>query len=180
MARIPRWEIHIRPMFNMMDADHMGYLYDVDRVWTKRRGILTRLKAGSMPPVTEHGPWPEEWIALFERWVTEGETKFGGHPPRVLLAEGSDYKLEDDGFGTLTLTGKTKVPSNDSKAYFFAKLLTDPIQEYYVYFEAPGMSGPPTIDLHLLGTVNRTAGLREIVVHALNGVERLAVPPATS
>ena len=124
-------------MFNMMDQDHMGFLYDVDRVWTKRQAILMRLKEGSMPPDSEHGPWPDEWVALFERWVKEGETNFGGNPPEPVLAEGSDYKLEE-GFGSFTLTGKTKVPTNNEKAYFFAKLLTDPVQEYYVYLEAPG------------------------------------------
>jgi len=25
-----------------------------------------------MPPIEDGGPWPEEWIALFERWIAAG------------------------------------------------------------------------------------------------------------
>ena len=72
------------------------------------------------------------------------------------------------------------MPSEDTKAYLFAKLVTEPVHEFYVYFEAPGPAGPATIDRDLFGTVKHTAGLREIVIHARNGSTRLAVPPETS
>jgi hypothetical protein len=33
--------------------------------------VLARLQDHSMP-ADQSGPWPDEWIALFGRWVSEG------------------------------------------------------------------------------------------------------------
>src|SRR4029453_12750486 len=47
-----------------------------DEVKANAAAILERLRAdpddGMMPPAGSGGPWPEEWIALFERWINEG------------------------------------------------------------------------------------------------------------
>jgi hypothetical protein len=36
--------------------------------------ILTRLRSADepTPPQASDGPWPDEWIALFARWIAEG------------------------------------------------------------------------------------------------------------
>jgi hypothetical protein len=45
-----------------------------DQVKAQAARILSRLKNEDdpMPPADEGGPWPQEWITLFERWITEG------------------------------------------------------------------------------------------------------------
>lgn len=82
--RIPYWELHIRPMFRLLDHERMLSsflgdrridLFDYDQVRAKAARILSRLREeppGCMPPDTHGGPWPEEWIALFARWSELG------------------------------------------------------------------------------------------------------------
>jgi hypothetical protein len=78
MANRPTsFQLHIRPLFTANDIAHMkprGWdLSSYDFVKSKSKEILDRLKdsADPMPPTTDGGPWPDEWIALFERWRTE-------------------------------------------------------------------------------------------------------------
>ena len=49
-------------------------LTDHTEVKVYAKEILKRLKSKNrlMPPVADDGPWPEEWISLFERWMHEG------------------------------------------------------------------------------------------------------------
>ena len=55
-----------------MEAGHSDRDY-ID-VKANAAEILKRLKSEdrTMPPVADDGPWPEEWITLFERWINEG------------------------------------------------------------------------------------------------------------
>jgi hypothetical protein len=50
-----------------------------DDVRSFSANILARLKESNprkmMPPPSNDGPWPDEWIALFERWINEGHPK---------------------------------------------------------------------------------------------------------
>jgi hypothetical protein len=73
--------LHIRTMFRQdPDIDHMinaaGLdLSSYDQVSQNANDILQRLKATDstmMPPVRSGGPWPDEWISLFARWIQEG------------------------------------------------------------------------------------------------------------
>jgi hypothetical protein len=75
------FKLHIRPLFRDLDVEHMAGLgpFSIDLtqhavVKAKAKKILTRLKneQDPMPPVSDDGPWPDEWIALFERWIAEG------------------------------------------------------------------------------------------------------------
>ena len=42
-------------------------------VKAQAREIQKHLKGEKalMPPINDGGPWPEEWIALFDRWIEE-------------------------------------------------------------------------------------------------------------
>ena len=70
--------LHIQPLFRQVDADSMHFMFDLtkyDDVVANSRDILSCLKGegrSRMPPVTQAGPWPNEWIALFNRWIDEG------------------------------------------------------------------------------------------------------------
>jgi hypothetical protein len=81
--RIPRFESHIRPMIRRRDREAMlavrGFdLWKFEDVKDLSDDILGRLKrglegtAGAMPPSDVGGPWPEEWVSLFERWMGAG------------------------------------------------------------------------------------------------------------
>jgi hypothetical protein len=75
--------LHIRPLFTETDVAHMQKggldLSSYDDVKSHANSILTRLKGGpgisQMPPASTTGPWPDEWVALFQRWVSEGCAK---------------------------------------------------------------------------------------------------------
>ena len=64
-----RFDDHIRPLFRQMDRNSMLFAFDLWKeadVASHRQQILSRLRAGSMPC---DGAWPDEKIALFERWA---------------------------------------------------------------------------------------------------------------
>src|SRR5258708_29943728 len=87
--RPPVFELHIRPMFRLLEREHMTTLvtpgidlWDLDAVWAKRNLILEHLRAEglqNMPGVPVAGPWPAEWITLFERWAATGSDAAPGH-----------------------------------------------------------------------------------------------------
>ena len=79
MAVVPSFSNHISLMFRSIDTRHMAFRFDLadyDEVKRFSEDILKSLKGLEgrrvMPPIEDGGPWPEEWIALFERWITEG------------------------------------------------------------------------------------------------------------
>jgi len=64
-----RFDDHIRPLFRPMDRNSMLFAFDLWKevdVAAHREQILARLRAGTMPC---DGAWPEQKIALFERWA---------------------------------------------------------------------------------------------------------------
>jgi CDGSH-type Zn-finger protein/truncated hemoglobin YjbI len=64
-----RFDDHIRPLFRPMDRNSMLFAFDLWKeadVVMHRQQILLRLRAGTMPC---DGAWPDEKIALFERWT---------------------------------------------------------------------------------------------------------------
>ena len=78
MNRPTSYQLHIKPIFTSTDIEHMANfgidLATFDGVKASAPDILPRLKdvARPMPPRSDGGPWPDEWIALFERWINEG------------------------------------------------------------------------------------------------------------
>lgn len=74
MTAPARFRHHIQPLFNEEQRGCMlGYLdlWSYDDVRSNASLILTRVSDHSMPD-DESGPWPDEWIALFKRWIDEG------------------------------------------------------------------------------------------------------------
>lgn len=68
----PSFARHIKPLFRPMDRQSMTWAFDL---WAyadaakHAEGILQRLRNGSMPC---DGGWPQERVALFQRWVASG------------------------------------------------------------------------------------------------------------
>jgi hypothetical protein len=66
------YERDIRPLFREEDVSSMSMAFDLasySEVRTNADKILARLSDRSMPC---DGPWPEERVELFRRWVDAG------------------------------------------------------------------------------------------------------------
>lgn len=66
--------LHIRPLFTSDQRDCMqGYLdlWSHDDVAANVELVHAKLLDHSMP-ADDTGPWPDEWISLFSRWMSEG------------------------------------------------------------------------------------------------------------
>jgi hypothetical protein len=62
----------IRPLFRAKDINAMKKAFDLsdyDDVRSHADAILGKVSAGSMPC---DGPWPQDQVDLFRRWVEEG------------------------------------------------------------------------------------------------------------
>lgn len=62
----------IRPLFRDSDRAAMRGAFDLfshDDVLAHGQAIAGRLSAGTMPC---DGPWPEQQVQLFERWLAQG------------------------------------------------------------------------------------------------------------
>jgi len=66
------FEQDIRPLFREHDRDSMKRAFDLwshDDVARHSDAILARLRDGTMPC---DGAWPDEQVALLQRWVDAG------------------------------------------------------------------------------------------------------------
>jgi CDGSH-type Zn-finger protein/truncated hemoglobin YjbI len=67
------FEAHIKPLFRERDRQSMSFAFDLwsaADVGPRATEILARLRDGSMPC---DGAWPEEKIAVFQRWIDSGQ-----------------------------------------------------------------------------------------------------------
>jgi hypothetical protein len=132
--RIPMYELHIRPLFRLIDREHMALffdLFDYDVVKQHANVILQRLRT-SMPPASSGGPWPPELVTMFARWVTAG-------CPRLLAGQGSNYQLTK--FGTsYHLEGTVEVPNDTAQAWLDIGDI-DPAHRTYKLYVDPGGDG---------------------------------------
>jgi truncated hemoglobin YjbI len=64
---------HIKPLFREGDRRSMRFAFDLwshEDVATHADAMLARLRAGTMPC---DGAWPEDRVAVFERWIDSGK-----------------------------------------------------------------------------------------------------------
>jgi hypothetical protein len=65
----------IKPLFRESDREAMQAAFDLWSVADVRRhgeAIAAAVRNGSMPC---DGPWPEDQVALFDRWLAEGSAE---------------------------------------------------------------------------------------------------------
>lgn len=141
--RTPFFEIHIRPMFRATDREHMKFafeLFDYDEVAENADDILERLE-GDMPPPGASGPWPEEWIALFKRWIDSGKKRLELGTAEFTLAASA---------AAVTITATGTFPAPGYSGWLQLESETDTAKTYVLYFEppeTPGLGDPETFSL---------------------------------
>jgi len=74
MNRKASYSLHIQPLFTASQrACMLGkfdlYKYEDVRQWA---GKIASSLANKTMPADDSKPWPDEWIALFQRWIDEG------------------------------------------------------------------------------------------------------------
>jgi hypothetical protein len=74
MNRPASFALHIAPLFTSDQRTCMLAKFDLAKyadVKAHAPKILQRLQDQSMP-ADDSNPWPDEWVALFKRWISEG------------------------------------------------------------------------------------------------------------
>lgn len=136
MSRKPRFELHIRPMFRILDRDHMDSfadLFNYENVRSEFNNILGWVRGG-MPPERQGGPWPDEWVALFERWGQENFPRLESSAATYTATRGGDL---------VTLTARGRV-ENLSDRVWPQRLNEETSPRRYVLYREPSdtASGP--------------------------------------
>jgi hypothetical protein len=164
--RTPVFELHIRPLFRATDRDHMTFfvdLWDADAVIANAAEILKRLQT-DMPPGDTGGPWPDEWIALFQRWNDGGRKRLQLGTAQFGLSAGTS---------SITITATGTFPAAGFNGWLQLESETDTTKTYVLYFEAPDtpVAGDP--DAFNLRERYRATDTRSVFVHDSTGVHPL-------
>lgn len=136
MSRVPIWELHVRPMFRLLDREHMrfaGDLWDYEFVRGHADAILGRVADAStpMPNFDTGGPWPEEWVGLFRRWVEAGFPRLQTAP-----APADGYEVKQTFTGT-RLSAWIAVPGEGFRVWLDIESVSDTERCYRLVQEPP-------------------------------------------
>ena len=128
--RTPIFELHILPMIRATDRDHMRFafdLWDYDQL-VQHAEMFADRAAVDMPPADSGGPWPEEWVQLFRRWITTGFK-------RLTLGTGQ-YTWNQSATAT-TVRASGTYPASGFKGWLQLDVETASSKTYVLYFQAP-------------------------------------------
>jgi hypothetical protein len=132
--RVPIYELHVKPLFRLIDQQHMSLFFDLrdyDAVKSNATTILQRLRS-SMPPAGAGGPWPPELVTMFGRWVTSG-------CPKLVVGRGANYVLTRSGT-SYHLECTVQVPSDAAQAWLDI-VDVDPAHRTYRLYVDPSSGG---------------------------------------
>jgi hypothetical protein len=188
--RKPIFELHIRPMFRLLDRQHMLRvdpnldLWDYDDVKAYSATILEKVKGpgpadGSrMPTENTGGAWPSEWISLFDRWIQGGFR-------RLSLGTAKNLTLQEDSeLGVINLSCRTDVPATSdgrSIAWFENEFIPGAAITAYRLYVLPGgdLSAPPsTVEIFCGARVDRPIPQEGITVIDAAGTHTVNLPSA--
>jgi hypothetical protein len=170
----PYWEIHIRPMFRLLDQEHMigdsvrpegrVDLYSYDQVSKRATDILGALQDNFMPPGDEGGPWPPEWVALFARWV-EKECK--------RLARGKATWTAVRSGGTVLLTAEVSLPNGGDQTWIEPVAANGPARRFVLYREPSATGEPSTVSRSI--SFRSAGGADYVIVEDAEGERRVPI-----
>jgi hypothetical protein len=176
--RRPIFELHIRPMFRVLDRVHMTRLgvnkridlMDYQQVKDKFPKIRSLLEDPSpMPTRGTGGPWPQEWIDLFTRWK---ETGFG----RLTKAAGSNFRLVSEAPDRFVLRCDVTLPDPRATAWFDILQAQPEAQLYEVVMEQVEGAPPAPTTFTAEERIRGPLTVSEVVVLDAAGEHRLPLP----
>jgi hypothetical protein len=183
--RIPVFELHIRPMFRLLDREHMMTLvapgidlWDLDAVWGARNDILTRLRGeGSlnMPGERVGGPWPAEWVTLFERWLGTGSDAEPGHH-LVLAKPDGPYQVQTASGNRRRLTATVTAPTDGYRVWFDLEFVSSIQRDYTLYLEPAFPSQPPDPTPLQARETFPQGDVTKVVIRDADGAQEVPVP----
>jgi hypothetical protein len=129
-------------MIRLLDRLHMQQFLNID-LWdygtistpTTAAKILRALNADPadvMPPQTHGGPWPDEWVQLFQRWINEGF-------PRLGLGTATRFSAQRTG-AVVSLTAEGLGLGPDSTIWFDRYIGTQSA-DFVLYQDVVGQAG---------------------------------------
>ena len=132
--RTPVFELHILPMIRATDREHMRFafdLWDYDQLVLHAEAFADRA-AVDMPPVASGGPWPEEWVQLFRRWMATGFKR---------LALGTAQYSWNQSASVTTIRATGTYPAADFRGWLQLETESELSKTYVLYWEAPDAPG---------------------------------------
>lgn len=166
--RDPVWELHIRPLFRLLDNEHMeGFgLFDYDTVRERHADILYRLVNRPMPPVATGGPWPPEWIDLFARWGKDFKRL------RLLAPNAAGYQLRPG--SKWSLEALVPVPGDGWRVWLDIASI-GPEERVYTLYGEPGTERGPATEIPVRDRFTRS-GSQRVIVEDANGRHTIPFP----
>ena len=171
--RVPVYELHIRPLFRLIDQQHMLLffdLYNYDDAKKNAPTIKQRLAASSMPPPSTGGPWPSEWVTMFQRWIDAGF-------PRLLLGTGSNYALSKDGT-SYTLQCNVTVPTSKAQAWLDIVDVDPAHRTYRLYIDPTGGGQQVPTTLMPSDNFDEDTNITSVTVIDAAGTQKVALTGA--
>lgn len=175
------YELHIRPLFRELDRMHMllvtnGKLdlwdYDSVRKYSTPppapRGKIGDNITSGMPTEDTGGPWPSEWVEVFNRWV---DTQYGRlELPTTQSITASKFPTSDPGIVNLIIRVTGALPSGPTYRVWvdFENNRKAPF-EFVVYQEAGGGSFVDNFDYSTDFPFSAPSTIQTIVVRDANG-----------
>jgi hypothetical protein len=182
--RPPVFELHIRPMFRLLDREHMvtliepGFdLWELEKVWEMRNDILVRLRgegSQNMPGLPLGGPWPAEWSALFVRLTKNPTPDDIGHH-LVLAQPDGPYQLQPVSGDKRRLQAKVIAPTAGCRAWFELDSITSGQRQYTLYLEPALPAQPPDASPLQARELFEKADATKLVIHDAAGTHELPV-----
>jgi len=183
--RPPVFELHIRPMFRLLEREHMTTLvtpgidlWDLGAVWAKRNLILEHLRAEglqNMPGVPVGGPWPAEWITLFERWAATGSDAERGHHLLLVKPDGP-YQVRTLTGDLRQLTATVTAPTGGCRVWFGLDSVSSGQRDYTLHLEPafPGQPADPTpVEANEFFAKGNTT---KVVIRDADGTHEVPIP----
>jgi hypothetical protein len=160
----------------MLDRDHMKQRLDLwllADVWQMREGILDQIRGDRMPPGAVGGPWPEEFVTLFERWLQTGTNEMPGHHLEDVTAQ--SYELKKVFGQRLRLEATVMVPTAGYHVWFELENMTDSSRQYRLIAEPPYPAQAAVPTSMLVSEKMPAVGLTQLIVFDAVGKHELIV-----
>ncbi|GAB5526457.1 MAG: hypothetical protein Roseis2KO_43290 [Roseivirga sp.] len=120
---IRRFDLWDENEFYMNDQPNMEFINNILDCLRGNEG------APLMPPEYNSGPWPEEWISLYERWVEEGCKRLS------LVETTGQFRVRRRDENRVELTGYKK-NTEKNNAWFQREYQGEDSFIYFIYEEA--------------------------------------------